>query len=92
MTRIFDRFLNFLPQLSLSLNLLGILATPNAFGNSGLLTGAVLLPIVGSIAVHCMHLLVNSHNKIIKRFGATPMDYEDVSNFGQLNLMNSSWT
>jgi len=53
----------------------GILATPNAFGNSGLLTGAILLPIIGSTAVHCMHLLVNSHNRILKRFGCNAMAY-----------------
>lgn len=54
---------------------------PNAFGNSGLLTGACLLPIIGSIAVHCMHLLVNNHNQILKRFGTGYMDYEDVRIF-----------
>jgi len=62
----------------------GILAMPNAFGNSGLLTGSILLPIIGSIAVHCMHLLVNSHNKIVKRFGCNPMDYEDVAEYSFL--------
>lgn len=57
----------------------GILAIPNAFANSGLILGTVALPILGFIAIHCMHLLVNSHNKICNILGYRALDYQEVA-------------
>jgi hypothetical protein len=56
----------------------GILAMPNAFSNSGLLTGTILLPIIGGIAVHCMQMLVNSHSRLNHRLNHGYINYEDV--------------
>lgn len=58
----------------------GILAMPSAFANAGLIVGTVALPIIGLIAIHCMHLLVNSHNKICSILGYRALDYQEVSN------------
>ena len=57
----------------------GVLAMPSAFGNSGLITGTILLPVIGVIAVHCMQILVQSHAKLNQRLKLGFMNYEDVS-------------
>lgn len=57
----------------------GVLAMPNAFGNSGLITGTILLPVIGAIAVHCMQTLVQSHARLNQRLKLGFMNYEDVS-------------
>lgn len=56
----------------------GILAMPNAIMNAGLLFGTVGLVVVGLIAIHCMHLLVNSAHVIAERTGRPGAEYEDV--------------
>ncbi|RWS05303.1 proton-coupled amino acid transporter 1-like isoform X1, partial [Dinothrombium tinctorium] len=57
----------------------GILAMPSAFANSGLLVGTLGLPLMGLIAVHCMHLLINAHIKLCAKFSSTFLDYDEVA-------------
>lgn len=56
----------------------GILAMPSAFANAGLLVGTVGIPIMGFIAIHCMHLLVKCQTKLRRRFNCGFLDYEEV--------------
>jgi proton-coupled amino acid transporter len=57
----------------------GILAMASAFKNSGLLVGTIGLPIMGVIAIHCMHLLVRCQETLCAKLGMTFLDYEDVA-------------
>lgn len=57
----------------------GILAMPRAVYNAGIIGGTLTLPIIGALAVHCMHLLVNASNVIRDRFGLEGLEYEQVS-------------
>ncbi|CAD5120431.1 DgyrCDS9000 [Dimorphilus gyrociliatus] len=42
----------------------GILAMPAALSYSGIWVGFVLIPILGLVATHCMHLLINAARKL----------------------------
>ncbi|KAK4873507.1 hypothetical protein RN001_015536 [Aquatica leii] len=44
----------------------GIFALGNAFKNSGILLGPILLPLLGFVCVHCQHLLINASNSMRK--------------------------
>lgn len=57
----------------------GVLAMPNAFRNVGLWLGFLLVPIIGSICVHCMHILISSHNRLCDRFNYESLDYDQVA-------------
>lgn len=59
----------------------GILAMPGAFANAGLLLGTVALVFIGTLAIHCMHLLIKAHRKMCSRFNCDFLDYQGVSNF-----------
>lgn len=57
----------------------GILAMASAFKNSGLLVGTVGLPLMGIVAIHCMHLLVKCQETLCTKLGLPFLDYEDVA-------------
>lgn len=57
----------------------GILAMPSAFKNSGLVTGLIGLPIMGVVAIHCMHMLVQCQEVLCQRLGVPFLDYEEVA-------------
>ncbi|XP_074601892.1 proton-coupled amino acid transporter 1-like isoform X1 [Brevipalpus obovatus] len=57
----------------------GILAMPCAFANAGLIFGTMALPLLGIIALHCMHLLVDCHNKICLKLRCITLEYQDVA-------------
>ncbi|KAF5271051.1 hypothetical protein FQR65_LT00470 [Abscondita terminalis] len=42
----------------------GIFAMGDAFKNSGIVLGSILVPLLGVICVHCQHLLVNASNYV----------------------------
>lgn len=56
----------------------GILAMPEAFKHSGLLTGLFGTLIIGFICTHCMHLLVKCSYELCRRQKVPSMDYSDV--------------
>ncbi|XP_064608550.1 neutral amino acid uniporter 4-like [Liolophura sinensis] len=57
----------------------GILAMPVAFLSSGLWTGFAGVLIIGIIAVHCMHMLVDCSHNLCRRKGIQSLDYGNVS-------------
>lgn len=56
----------------------GILAMPFAMMNAGLVGGSVGLVIIGAIAIHCMHILVNTCHKLCEETEVISMDYGTV--------------
>lgn len=60
----------------------GVLAMPNAFKNVGLWLGFVLVPIIGAICIHCMNILISSHNYLCDRFNYESLDYDQVASLG----------
>lgn len=56
----------------------GILAMPYAFAQAGLWLGLVGILILGAIATHCMHMLVNCSHKLCERTSSVALDYPDV--------------
>ena len=52
---------------------------PDALRNSGLLVGSIGLVFLSVFCVTCMHMLVNSANKLCRRFGKPFMTYADVA-------------
>lgn len=57
----------------------GILAMPSAFKNSGLVTGSIGVPLMGVVAIHCMHMLVQCQEVLCQRLGVPFLDYEEVA-------------
>lgn len=45
----------------------GVLAMPNAFSNAGYINGLILTCFIGSIALYCLHLVINSMYLLCKR-------------------------
>ncbi|XP_055841088.1 proton-coupled amino acid transporter-like protein CG1139 [Episyrphus balteatus] len=45
----------------------GVLAMPSAFSNAGYINGLILTAIIGSIALYCLHLVINSMYELCKR-------------------------
>lgn len=60
----------------------GILAMPNAFKNVGLWLGFILVPVIGAICIHCMNILIDSHNYLCDRFNYESLDYDQVAALG----------
>lgn len=60
----------------------GVLAMPNAFKNVGLWLGFILVPIIGAICIHCMNILIDSHNYLCDRFNYESLDYDQVAALG----------
>ncbi|XP_052076007.1 proton-coupled amino acid transporter 4-like isoform X1 [Mytilus californianus] len=56
----------------------GILAMPNAVNNAGLLVGTIGILLIGGIAVHCMHMLLNCSHILSKRVTEPSLDYASV--------------
>ncbi|CAG5130944.1 unnamed protein product, partial [Candidula unifasciata] len=56
----------------------GILALPIAVKHAGLWTGLIGIICIGIIAVHCMHILINSSHILSRRTGRFALDYADV--------------
>lgn len=57
----------------------GVLAMPNAFKDIGLWPGLILVPIIGVICIHCMNILIASHNILCDRFNFESLDYDQVA-------------
>lgn len=60
----------------------GVLAMPNAFKNVGLWLGFILIPVIATICIHCMHILIASHNHLCDRFNYESLDYDQVAALG----------
>lgn len=60
----------------------GVLAMPNAFKNVGLWLGFILVPVIGAICIHCMNILIESHNHLCDRFNYESLDYDQVAALG----------
>ncbi|XP_076347871.1 proton-coupled amino acid transporter 1-like [Tachypleus tridentatus] len=57
----------------------GILAIPSGFSNSGLIVGALGIPLIGLLAIHCMHLLVRCSRRLCQKLGRESLDYSRVA-------------
>uniref|UniRef100_A0A1B6MQS7 Amino acid transporter transmembrane domain-containing protein n=1 Tax=Graphocephala atropunctata TaxID=36148 RepID=A0A1B6MQS7_9HEMI len=55
----------------------GILAMPEAFNKSGLLTGTVFTVILGSLSTYCLHILVRSQYEMCKWLRVPILNYPD---------------
>ncbi|XP_029171872.1 proton-coupled amino acid transporter-like protein CG1139 isoform X2 [Nylanderia fulva] len=53
----------------------GILAMPNAFGNSGYLVGIVATVIIGVLCTYCLHILIRSQYTLCKRLKVPILSY-----------------
>ncbi|CAD7002920.1 unnamed protein product [Ceratitis capitata] len=60
----------------------GVLAMPSAFANAGYITGPVLTLIIGGIAVHCLHILINSMYALCKRKRVPYMTFSEAMTIG----------
>jgi len=60
----------------------GVLAMPLAFKNVGLWLGLALVPVIGAICIHCMNILIASHNRLCDRFNFESLDYDQVAGLG----------
>ncbi|RWS13068.1 proton-coupled amino acid transporter 1-like isoform X1, partial [Dinothrombium tinctorium] len=67
----------------------GILSIPNAFTNAGLLVGTLMLIVIGIIAIHCMHQLLNCQKMLCKKFQVDFLDYDQVAE--KAFLSGPSW-
>ena len=57
----------------------GILAMPSAFKNAGLLVGTIGVPLMGLVAINCMHMLVQCQEVLCQKLGLPFLDYEEVA-------------
>jgi proton-coupled amino acid transporter len=57
----------------------GILAMPSAFKNAGLLVGTLGVPLMGIIAISCMHMLVQCQEVLCQKLGVPFLEYEEVA-------------
>ncbi|XP_066595896.1 proton-coupled amino acid transporter-like protein CG1139 [Prorops nasuta] len=55
----------------------GILAMPNAFCNSGLVTGVVATVLIGALCTYCLHVLVKAQYRLCKRLRVPILSYPD---------------
>ena len=53
----------------------GILAMPNAFCNSGLVTGVIATVIIGVLCTYCLHVLVRAQYRLCKRLRVPILSY-----------------
>ncbi|XP_015588620.1 proton-coupled amino acid transporter-like protein CG1139 [Cephus cinctus] len=53
----------------------GILAMPNAFSNSGLVTGVIATILIGILCTYCLHVLVKSQYTLCKRLKVPILSY-----------------
>lgn len=59
----------------------GILSLPIAFSQAGIVLGSLGIPLIGGIAVYCMHLLVTSQSHLCSQLSLTDISYEEVKLF-----------
>ena len=52
---------------------------PNAFRNSGYMTGVIGTVIIGLICTYCIHLLVKAEYELCKRRKTPSMSYPEVA-------------
>ncbi|XP_043286121.1 proton-coupled amino acid transporter-like protein CG1139 [Venturia canescens] len=55
----------------------GILAMPNAFYNSGLITGVIATVIIGILCTYCLHVLVKAQYELCKRLRVPCLTYPE---------------
>ncbi|XP_055841086.1 proton-coupled amino acid transporter-like protein CG1139 [Episyrphus balteatus] len=60
----------------------GILAMPNAFRNSGWLTGTIGTLVIGAICTYCIHLLIKAEYELCRRKKTPSMGYPEVAEAG----------
>lgn len=53
----------------------GILAMPNAFYNSGYVTGIIATIIIGVLCTYCLHVLVKAQYELCKRLRVPILSY-----------------
>ncbi|XP_014206432.1 proton-coupled amino acid transporter-like protein CG1139 [Copidosoma floridanum] len=53
----------------------GILAMPNAFCNSGLITGTIATVLIGILCTYCLHVLVKAQYELCKRLKVPILSY-----------------
>ncbi|KAA0197995.1 hypothetical protein HAZT_HAZT009166 [Hyalella azteca] len=58
----------------------GMLALPQAFFYAGVWVALVMTPLIGIIATHCMHLLLESSRLLCARINAESLSYEETMN------------
>lgn len=56
----------------------GILAMPSAVMNAGLWVGTIGVLVIGGIAIHCMHMLLNCCHILRKRVNEPSLDYAGI--------------
>ena len=56
----------------------GILAMPSAVMNAGLWVGTIGILVIGGIAIHCMHMLLNCCHILRKRVNEPSLDYAGI--------------
>ncbi|XP_011505457.1 PREDICTED: proton-coupled amino acid transporter 1-like [Ceratosolen solmsi marchali] len=60
----------------------GILAMPNAFGNSGLIMGTISTIVIGILCTYCLHVLVKAQYKLCKRLQIPILSYPQSMKMG----------
>ncbi|TMW51461.1 hypothetical protein DOY81_003432, partial [Sarcophaga bullata] len=60
----------------------GVLAMPSAFANAGYINGFILTVIIGSIAVYCLHILINSMYLLCKRKRVPYLTFSEAMKYG----------
>ncbi|XP_018787821.1 PREDICTED: proton-coupled amino acid transporter-like protein CG1139 isoform X2 [Bactrocera latifrons] len=60
----------------------GVLAMPSAFANAGYITGPILTLTIGCIAVHCLHILINSMYELCKRKRVPYLTFSEAMTIG----------
>ena len=66
----------------------GILSLPIAFSYAGIALGSIGIPIIGGVAVYCMHLLILSQAHLCTKLSLTDISYEAVNIYFQLQLLS----
>ncbi|XP_054733993.1 proton-coupled amino acid transporter-like protein CG1139 [Anastrepha obliqua] len=60
----------------------GVLAMPSAFANAGYINGPIFTLIIGGIALHCLHILINSMYELCKRKRVPYLTFSEAMRIG----------